>query len=172
MLAFFYSKAGKCTGATVIMPVHLLLFYLWGFWFFFTLILRKICIIINYFIRKWFGWNFSILGICWCPTSLLKLVSSKKRQVEMKYHLWCEKRLVLMCTLQHFRLKSLQTASRKGRFGKIKFIFVPLLKWYIQKSLTKSALGNYCSIEAFLCIDLSPMAENLNTLSGIAFFVY
>lgn len=80
-----------------------------------------------------------------------------------------------MCELQHFRLKSLQTANRKGMFEKIKLIFVPLLKQYIQICLNcprKSALGNYCSMEAFLFMDLSHMAEKLNSLSGIAYLVY
>lgn len=65
----------KYTRDTVIMPVYLLLFYLGCLFFFFSLILRKIWIKINYLIWKWFSWNFGMSRMFWCPNSLLKQFS-------------------------------------------------------------------------------------------------
>lgn len=166
----FYSKTGKSIDATVIMPIHLLLFYLGGF---FSLILREICIVIispgNALVET---------SVCQEYVDIPPFSSnySVRRRYKWRWNtISGMKRLVLICELQHFRLKSLQTASRKGSFEKVKWILVTLLKWYIQiclRYITKSALGNYCSIEAFLFMDLSHMAEKWNTLSRIAFFIY
>lgn len=78
---------------------------------------------------------------------------SNKRQMEMKCQFWYEKRLVLTHGLQHFGLKLSQPASRKGRIQKIKLIFAPPLKKYIEinlRRLTKFNVGAYCSVETVL----------------------
>lgn len=170
MCVHSYSLVGKRRNAAVMMhPVHLLMLY-WIVSFLFG----KICIILNYFIGRCFGWNVDALGMWWghkyIANSIKFLFQLKKDtsgdevpflvQSEACFDTW----IAIVWT-------EVTPASRKGRFQIIKLVFAPSVKNYIQICLRRlGKVGAYYLVKTFLFMYLGHMAQILNILSRNAFF--